>query len=71
MRIRFIHQGGDWPHERLATDSYLDVQTPVVPAVGDTVFLPDDFYRWECEVMRRQWVFTQDRQADVLITLNS
>ena len=71
MKIRFIHDAGNWPHRANgANPSYLDVEAEQVPDVGDTVLLPDDFYGPACEVVSRQW-FYGERQADVMITLNS
>lgn len=71
MRIRFIHQDGNWPHrENGANPSYLDVVADQPPAVGDTVLLPDEFYAPACDVVARQW-FYGAVQADVMVTLNS
>ncbi|WP_067025101.1 hypothetical protein [Mycobacterium sp. 1245499.0] len=71
MKVRFVHQDGDWPHERPTTDSYVDIEMGSLPSVGDSVHLPDEFYGWECEVVKRDWFTNDQRQADVMVTVNS
>ena len=67
MKVRFIAEGGDFGDN----PSYLDVEMEQAPMVGDEVHLPDDFYRYASKVKHRSWFLGVDRQADVLITVQT